>query len=158
MVVNRGFYSSTEYRDQGSQEIKPLQNKKGQKNLGYPRKKQSFSLEKDCFFVGYLKFFWPFLFWNGFSDLKNFENSRPSASNFKCFSPSLEHFFLTVDQNNFGNKIPFLLTVQVHLGGGLRGSYEKNQLTPEGQEQLWSWPLVLINLVHYSTDSSWGYS
>ena len=25
-------------------ELKPLQNKKGQKNLGYPRKKQSFSL------------------------------------------------------------------------------------------------------------------
>ena len=24
--------------------LKPLQNKKGQKNLGYPRKKQSFSL------------------------------------------------------------------------------------------------------------------
>ena len=41
--------------------IKPLQNKKGQKNLGYPRKKQSFYKEKDCFFLGYPKFFWPFL-------------------------------------------------------------------------------------------------
>ena len=30
--------------------LKPLQNKKGQKNLGYPRKKQSFYKEKDCFF------------------------------------------------------------------------------------------------------------
>ena len=27
--------------------IKPLQNKKGQKNLGYPRKKQSFYKEQD---------------------------------------------------------------------------------------------------------------
>ena len=40
------------------------------------------------------------------SDLKNFENSRPSASNFKSFSRSLEQFFLTLGQNNFGNKIP----------------------------------------------------
>ena len=37
--------------------------------------------------------------------LKNFANSRPSASNFKSFSRSPEHF-LTVGQNNFGNKIP----------------------------------------------------
>ncbi len=42
-----------------------------------------------------------------FSDLKNFANSRPSASNFKSFSQSLEQFFLTVGPNNFGNKIPF---------------------------------------------------
>ena len=41
-------------------------------------------------------------------DLKNFANSRPSASNFKRFSRSLEQFFFTVGQNNFGNKIPFL--------------------------------------------------
>ena len=34
-------------------------------------------------------------------------NSWPSASNFKSFSRLLEHFFLTVGQNNFGNKIPF---------------------------------------------------
>ena len=32
----------------------------------------------------------------------------PSASNFKCFPRSLEHFFLTVGQNNFGNKIPII--------------------------------------------------
>ena len=30
--------------------LKPLQNKKGQKNLGYPRKKQSFLA--GCFFLG----------------------------------------------------------------------------------------------------------
>ena len=42
------------------------------------------------------------------SDLKNFANSRPSATNFKNFSRSLEQFFLTVGQNNFGNKIPIL--------------------------------------------------
>ena len=47
--------------------LKPFQNKKGQKNLRYPTKKQSFSKVKDCFFVGYLIFIWPFLFWNGFS-------------------------------------------------------------------------------------------
>ena len=42
------------------------------------------------------------------SNLKIFANSRPSASNFKSFSRSLEQFFLTVGQNNFDNKIPFL--------------------------------------------------
>ena len=41
------------------------------------------------------------------SDLKIFANSQPSASNFKSFSRSLEHFFLTVGQNNFSNKIQF---------------------------------------------------
>ena len=52
--------------------------------------------------------FWPFTVWiNCSSDLKIFANSRPSASNFKSFSRSLEQFFLTVGQNNFGNKIPF---------------------------------------------------
>ena len=39
------------------------------------------------------------------SDLKNFANSQPSASNFKSFSQPLDQFFLTVGQNNFGNKI-----------------------------------------------------
>ena len=37
------------------------------------------------------------------SDLKNFENFRSSASNFKSFSWSLEYFFLKLGQN----KIPF---------------------------------------------------
>ena len=37
--------------------------------------------------------------------IKNFENSQPSASNFKSFSRPLEQLFLTVTQNNFGNKI-----------------------------------------------------
>ena len=56
----------------------------------------------------YQELFWPFTVWiNCSSDLKNFENSLPSASNFKSFSQSLEQFFLTVGQNNFGNKIPF---------------------------------------------------
>ena len=41
-------------------------------------------------------------------DLKIFSNSWPSASNFKNFSRSLEQLFLTVGQNNFGKKIPFL--------------------------------------------------
>ena len=40
-----------------------------------------------------------------------FAKSGPSASNFKSFSRSLKHFFLTVGQNNFGNKIPFTYTL-----------------------------------------------
>ena len=55
----------------------------------------------------YQKLFWPFTVWiNCSSDLKNFANSRSSASNFKSFSRTQEQFFLTVGQNNFGNKIP----------------------------------------------------
>ena len=50
------------------------------------------------------------------SDLKNFANARPSASNFKSFSRSLEQFFVTIGQNNFGNKISFLKhkTIETH--------------------------------------------
>ena len=55
----------------------------------------------------YQELFWPFTVWiNCSSDLKIFENSRPSASNFKSFSRSLEQFFLTIGKNNFENKIP----------------------------------------------------
>jgi len=56
----------------------------------------------------YQELFWPFPVWINCSSDLNFENSRPSASNFKSFSQSLEQFFLTVGQNNFGNKIPNL--------------------------------------------------
>ena len=53
--------------------------------------------------------FWPFTVWiSCASNLKKFENSRPSALNFKFFSRSIEHFFLKVGQNNFGNKLPKL--------------------------------------------------
>ena len=54
----------------------------------------------------YQKLSWPFTVWiTCSSDLKKFANSQPSASNFQSFSRSLEHFFLTVGQNNLGNKI-----------------------------------------------------
>ena len=59
--------------------------------------------------------FWfkPFSVWITWSsDLKFFENSRPLALNFKRFSWLLEHFFLTVGQNNFGNKIPAIPSFQ----------------------------------------------
>ena len=57
----------------------------------------------------YQKLFWPFTIWiNCSSDLKFFVNSQPSALTFKSFSQLQEQFFLTLGQNNFGNKIPFL--------------------------------------------------
>ena len=66
--------------------------------------------------------FWPFTVWiNCSNNFENFENSRRSASNFKSFSRSLEHFFLTVGQNNFGNKIPFLaLALKLKIGSQQR--------------------------------------
>ena len=46
-----------------------------------------------------------------------FANSRSSVLNFIFFSGSLEHFFLTVGQNNFGNKIPiFILACMAFRG------------------------------------------
>ena len=63
----------------------------------------------------YQKLSWPFTVWtNCSSDLKNFANSWPSAWNFKSFSPSLEQFLLKRSQNNFGNKIPYLMAL-LHL-------------------------------------------
>ena len=47
--------------------LKSLQNKKGPKNVGYPKKNSPFFLIKGLLFVGYPKIFWPFLFWKGFS-------------------------------------------------------------------------------------------
>ena len=42
------------------------------------------------------KLFWPFTAWiNCSSDIKKIANSRPSASNFKSFSQSLEQFLVT---------------------------------------------------------------
>ena len=73
----------------------------------------------------YQKLFCPFTVWiNCSSDLKNFANSRPSASNFKIFSQSLEWFFLTFGQNNFGKKyhlkknLPFNSFLVNTLSGG----------------------------------------
>ena len=50
-------YSPYYLRVEHTNLLKPFQNKKGQKILRYPTKKQSFSLEKDCFFAGYPKIF-----------------------------------------------------------------------------------------------------
>ena len=55
--------------------------------------------------ICYQKLFWPFTVWTNCSTNAN---SQPSASDFKFFSQSLEQFFLTLGQNNLGNKIPFL--------------------------------------------------
>ena len=62
----------------------------------------------------YQKLIWTFTVWiNCSSHLKYFANSWPSALNFNSFSRSVEQFFLTVGQNNFGNKIPkFLMYIQ----------------------------------------------
>ena len=46
---------------------------------------------------------------------KFFANSWPSGLNFKSFSQSLEFFFLTVSQNNFGNKIPIYLHIILNM-------------------------------------------
>ena len=89
----------------------------------------------------YQKLFWPFTVWiNCSSDLKKFANSWPSASNFKCFSRSLEQVFLTVGQNNFGNKIPRYLTVTILAGTKSWGHgpprFLTDQLTLSQQEYL----------------------
>ena len=64
----------------------------------------------------YQKLFWTFKEWiYCSSDLKIFVNSLPSASTFKSFSWSLDQFFLTVVQTNFGSKIPYLVIFSISL-------------------------------------------
>ena len=100
----------------------------------------------------YQKWFWPFTVWiNCSSDLKFFENSSPSASNFKSFSWSLEQFFRTVSQNNFGNKIPtfkFTTSALQDLLSWLRGllyiwSFNKGNDPPRYLEitRFWSFEI-----------------
>ena len=57
----------------------------------------------------YQIFFWPFTVWINC----HFANSWPSASNLKSFSRSLQQFFLTVVQNNFGNKISNISSILI---------------------------------------------
>ena len=71
----------------------------------------TFSIKLKNYFVS-KKMFLSFTVQINFSgDLNIFANSRPSASNFGFFFWSLKHFFLTVGQNNFWNKITFLITL-----------------------------------------------
>ena len=48
-ICESSYLEQSKCKKSQVKELKPLQNKKGPKNLGYPRKKQSFYNEKDCF-------------------------------------------------------------------------------------------------------------
>ena len=83
------------------------------------KKKSRYNYRKSFEFRCAHKFWWMVFCYQNCSDLlwekknvlvieKIFWNSWPSASNFKFFSRSLAQFFLTVGQNNFDNKIPFI--------------------------------------------------
>ena len=115
----------------------------------------------------YQKLFWPFIVWiNCSSDLKNFANSRPSASNFKSFSWSLEHFFLTVGQNNFRNKIPWQsefytkacgLNIQIYCGFSSCITMDSNPLW----SRIWNWQTndfrIEIEKIECITTKYWCY-
>ena len=89
------------------------------------------------------KMFWPFTVWiNCSSDLKDFANSQPSASNFKSFSHDHKNiFFLTVGQNNFGNKIPFFAI----FSGGSKDQMTLNK--PMFITVLWQAKATLIGVL-----------
>ena len=57
----------------------------------------------------YQRLFWPFTVWINCSSDLNFFFKFSAFSLEYSFSRSLEQFFLTVGQNNFGNKIPNLI-------------------------------------------------
>ena len=62
----------------------------------------------------YQKVFWPFTVQKNCStDLKNFANSGPSASNLKVFLNHKNIFFLTLGQKNFNTK--YNLIMQLHI-------------------------------------------
>ena len=89
--------------------IKPFQNNKGQKNLRYPAKKQSYSL-KTAFLSGtYLTFFWPFLFLNDFRWVNySMENINSLlANNFvnKKFQNMIKNAENQESSNNWWNQI-----------------------------------------------------
>ena len=98
----------------------------------------------------YQKLFWPFTV-GTICYLKFFVNSRPSASNFNFFSWSLEQFFLTVGQNNFGNKILILTivhdwlamasTVAIVAVGGHHGRHDRQ--------------LVISDVLIHCSDEGW---
>ena len=101
---------------------------------------------------------WPFTVWiNCSNDLKTFTNSRPSASNFKSFSRSLEQIFLTVCQNNFGNKIPYPIVPCLIYHPLLQRSESRflsfNAWLVDGKIQIES----NLPLVTYSADSPHSY-
>ena len=81
--------------------LKQKKNAFWKKNQSFLEGKISKLLDKIC----YQKLFWPFNLWKNWS------------SEFcKSFFRSLEHFFITVGQNNFGNKIPnFYLGKKFHV-------------------------------------------
>ena len=80
--------------------LKPSQNKKGLKNLGYPTKKQSFSLEKDCFFVGYPKFFGPSYFEMALVNSHNLLQKQLLNVFFGCKNRVCHHNFKLDAENN----------------------------------------------------------
>ena len=68
----------------------------------------------------YHKLFWPFTVGtNCSSDPKFLANYLPSASNFRSFSRSLEQFFLTVGQNNFGHKLLIVICTMLEDAHGI---------------------------------------
>ena len=85
----------------------------------------------------YQKLIRPLTAWINFSsDHKKFANSWPSASKFKSFSRSVEHFFLTVGQNNFCSKIPMLLTFFL--------------ITNRHDDLVWSFVTIIIKRASYT--------
>ena len=95
--------------------------------------------------------FWPFTVQiNCYSDVKKLAISRPSASNFKSFSRSLEQFFLTVGQNNFGNKIP-LINYPDHRYWRRERSHKRGCLT--------QWYIQQVSFkCYYGKKQGWNYA
>ena len=114
-------------------------------NLLYLRNLQKQGKKAIC----YHKWFWPFtVLTNCSCDLKTLADSWPSASNFKHFSRSLEQFFLTVGQNNFGNKIPKQHTFKPNMSTFVIAKYFYN----------FSWILLHFSQIRYSIDAAKGHS
>ena len=95
----------------------------------------------------YQKLFLPFTVWtNCSSDLKIFTHSRPTVSNFKSSSQSLEHFFLTVGQNNFVNKIPFMKSMMFLMTVWYLAWEKKSRLLKSEKNPQIDW---LVNIVFF---------
>ena len=97
---------------------------------------------------GFQKLFRFFTVWvNCFIYLKYFANSWTSASNFKFFFWSLEQFFPTVGQNNFGNKIPFLFLNNSNWEKNRGENWENRMICFLVNELWWNYENLFLPLI-----------
>ena len=96
----------------------------------------------------YQKLFWPFTVWmNCSSDRNCFCKFSAFSLEFQKFSRSLEQFFPTVGQNNFGNKIPFLFLNNSNWEKNRGENWENRMICFLVNELWWNYENLFLPLI-----------